>query len=122
MPITTRTVAEGIQPRLHKPKPTAKAAKTGTSKPQKSGKRAASESESESESEESVPVKKKTKHTKRQRVDVVPEVEEADAGGNGRLDSDQEEVSKHSWAICKNLRVPRRMTSMNINVVLTLKN
>jgi len=113
MPITTRTVAKGIPPRLHEPKPTAKA---GTSKPKKSGKRVASESESESESEEE-PVKKKTKGKKRQRVDSGPEVEvelvdgdaepaekeveEVDAGGDGGQD-DQEEVSKDSWAICKN--------------------
>ena len=138
MPITTRTVAKGIPPRLHEPKRMAKATKTVTSKPQKSGKWAASESESESESDESEPVKKKTKCTKRQRVNVGPdvevelveegaeppekEVEEVDAGSNDGQDSDKEEVSKHSWAICKNLRVPRRMTSMNTNADMTSKN
>jgi hypothetical protein len=70
MPITTRTVAKGIPPRLHEPKPTAK---SGTSKPKKSGKRVASESESESESEEEL-VKKKTKRKKRQRVSHDPSV------------------------------------------------
>jgi hypothetical protein len=46
---------------------------------------------------------------------------EADAGGDGGQDN-QEEVSKHSWAICKDLQVPRRMTSMNTNVDMTSKN
>jgi hypothetical protein len=73
MPITTQTVAKGIPPRLHEPKCMAKATKTVTSKPQKSGKRAASESESESESEDSEPVKKKTNRKKRQRVDIASE-------------------------------------------------
>ena len=116
MPITTRTIAKGIPPQLHQPKSMAKAANTGTSKPKKSGKRVASESESESASEDSEPVKK-TKHKKRQHIDigsdvevefvgedaepVEKEVEEADAGGDHGQD-DQEEVSKDSWAICKN--------------------
>jgi len=116
MPITTRTVAMGIPPRLHQPKSMAKAAKAGTSKPKKSGKRVASESESESASEDPEPVKK-TKHKSWQHIDigsevevefvgedaepVEKEVEEADAGGDGGQD-DQEEVSKDSWAICKN--------------------
>lgn len=118
MPLTTRTVAKGIPPRLHQPKSKGKAANARTSKPKKSGKRAASESELESESEDSEPVKKKTNRKKRQRVDIASEaevelvhenaepaekeVEEADAGGDGGQDN-QEEVSKDFWVICKKL-------------------
>ena len=105
MPITTRTVAKGIPPRLHKPKTLAKA---GTSKPKQSKKRVASDSELENESEED-PVKKKTKGKKRLHVDsgseveVVnedsepeKEVEEVDVSSDGGQD-DQEEVSKDYW-------------------------
>ena len=116
MPIITRTVAKGIPPRLHQPKSMENAANVRTSKPKKSRKQVASESESESVSKDSEPVKK-TKCKKRQRIDIgsevevefvgedaepaKKEVEEVDAGGDGGQD-DQEEVSKDSWAICKN--------------------
>jgi hypothetical protein len=81
MPITTRTVALGIPPRLHEPNPKAK---PGSMKPTKSKvttskKRAASESDGDNEEEESVsedlePVKKK-KARKRQHIDTGPEDE-----------------------------------------------
>ena len=116
MPIITRTLTKGIPPQLHQPKSMANAANMQTSKPKKSGKWVASESESESASEDSEPVKK-MKHKKRQRIDIgsevevefvgedaepaEKEVEKVDASGDGGQD-DQEEVSKDSWAICKN--------------------
>ena len=116
MPIITWTVTKGIPPWLHQPKSTANAANAWTSKPKRSRKWVASESESESASEDSEPVKK-TKCKKRQHIDIgsevevefvgedaepaEKEVEEVDAGGDSRQDN-QEEVSKDSWAICKN--------------------
>jgi len=75
MPITTRTIAKGVAPRLHQPKPTKKHSKKTVPKPKKSHKRVASDSdEEESDSTDSEPRVKK-KHTKQQRQSSEDEVE-----------------------------------------------
>lgn len=68
MTITTRTVACGIPPRLHQPKPT-KASSTKAAKPKQSQKRVATESdEDESSSDESELRVMKKQCTKQQNV------------------------------------------------------
>jgi len=111
MTITTCTLAKGIPPRLHRPKPMTKVATS--SKPKNGKKRAASESK------DSEPVKKKARKTKQQCIVSKAEVEveevdenaklskkevkEEDAGGDNRQEVDQEEVSINYWAIFKDL-------------------
>jgi len=117
MTITTRTIAKGVPPRLREPKPTAKAAKNGTTGKSKTAKKRVA-SESESESEDSEPVKKKKARNKKQRyidsdeeievvdVDAEPpekEVEQEDAGGDN---GDQEEVSKDPLVHMQTLTKP----------------
>ncbi|KIK00786.1 hypothetical protein K443DRAFT_7372 [Laccaria amethystina LaAM-08-1] len=100
---------DGIPPRLHEPKSTAKTANKGISKPKQTRKQVASEGESGSDNEDSEPAKKKARDKKHQCVaaiggpevevesvdeDAEPaekEVEEEDANGNGGQDDQEEE-------------------------------
>jgi len=85
MPITTRTIAKGVPPRVHEPKGKAKAKpqakQANTTKP--SRKRVASESKSEEAEDEAEPRAKKKRNTTHHRSEESQsEVEFVEDGAN----------------------------------------
>jgi len=148
MPSTTRTIAKGIPPRLHDPKPKGKPhtkkSNTKTVRTQGSRKRATRDSDDESgpdegedsSSDESESARRaKKKAGKRRRVDISDSemeivddnerpgkvVEEVDDGVNDEQPPDEQEVSLSPTTSLLDSPYPRTMVSMTTNVEPTFK-
>jgi len=131
MTITTRTIALGIPPRLHQPKPTKTSSTKATKTNKKNQKRVATESDKDDSSDESEPRVKKKRCKEQSKVsdddvelvedDVEPPEEDVEDVDIEPGIGDEQQVSRPFIVVAIDSLNPRMTALMTSNAGLTLK-